>query len=149
MAKSLREGEIEELKSRCDMHTIISGYINLKKAGKNWAGLCPFHKEKTPSFTVDPRKQLYHCFGCGEGGDIISFIMKIENLDFIESAELLAKKINYNLKYIQSGGTEKSEKRSRLIEANELARKYYSYVLFNSRAILKILSYLEKRGFGS
>lgn len=147
MAKSLREGEIEELKSRCDMQTIISGYVNLKKAGKNYTGLCPFHKEKTPSFTVDPRKQLYHCFGCGEGGDIISFIMKIENLDFIESAELLAKKVNYSLRYIQSGGAEKSEKRSRIIDANELAKKFYNYVLFNSKNAAKILAYLKKRGF--
>lgn len=147
MSKSLREGEIEELKSHCDIKEIVSGYINLKKAGKNFNGLCPFHKEKTPSFTVDTRKQLFHCFGCGEGGDVISFIEKIENLDFIEAAELLAKKVNYNLRYVETGGFQSSEKKSRLIELNELAKKYYNYIFFNNRVSQKACFYLEKRGF--
>ena len=77
MAKSLREGEIEELKTRADIQSIVSGYVNLRKSGKNYSGLCPFHKEKTPSFSVDSQKQRYHCFGCGDGGDVIAFIMKI------------------------------------------------------------------------
>ncbi len=92
MNKSLKEGEINELKSRADIQSIVSGYVNLKKSGKNYLGLCPFHKEKTPSFSVDTRKQLYHCFGCGEGGDVISFIKKVENIDFVEAAEFLAKR---------------------------------------------------------
>jgi len=147
MAASLKEGEIEELKSRADIQSIISGYVNLKKAGKNYTGLCPFHKEKTPSFTVDAQKQLYHCFGCSEGGDIISFIMKMENLQFLEAAEFLAKKINYNLKYNQAGSPRETEKKSRLIEINELAARYYSYILFNSRVAAGALNYLKKRGF--
>ncbi|MBM3699366.1 MAG: DNA primase [Actinobacteria bacterium] len=147
MAASLKEGEIEELKSRADIQTIIAGYVNLKKAGKNFTGLCPFHKEKTPSFTVDARKQLYHCFGCSEGGDIISFIMKMENLQFLEAAEFLAKKINYSLKYNQEGAPRQTEKKSRLIEINELAARYYSYILFNSKVASGALDYLKKRGF--
>jgi DNA primase len=147
MAKSLREGEIEELKTRADIQSIISGYVNLKRAGKSYTGLCPFHKEKTPSFSVDPGKQLYHCFGCGEGGDVISFIMKVENLDFIEAAEFIAKKINYNLQYIHTDAPEITEKRSRLVELNDLARKYYSYVLFNSKTAASAMQYLEGRGF--
>ena len=125
MARSLREGEIEELKTRADIQSIISGYVNLKRTGKSYTGLCPFHKEKTPSFSVDPGRQLYHCFGCGEGGDVISFIMKVENLDFIEAAEFLAKKVNYNLQYIHTDAPEITEKRSRLVNLNEIAKKYY------------------------
>ncbi|MCL4378578.1 MAG: DNA primase [Actinobacteria bacterium] len=147
MNKSLKEGEINELKSRADIQNIISGYVNLKKAGKNYLGLCPFHKEKTPSFTVDARRQLYHCFGCSEGGDVISFIMKIENLDFIEAAEFLAKKVNYNLNYVYSGSPEISEKKSKLVELNELAKKYYNFVLFSSKAAQAAKNYLIKRGF--
>ena len=147
MARSLREGEIEELKTRADIQSIISGYVNLKRTGKSYTGLCPFHKEKTPSFSVDPGRQLYHCFGCGEGGDVISFIMKVENLDFVEAAEFLAKKVNYNLQYIHTDAPEITEKRSRLVDLNELARKYYSYVLFNSKASLSAMQYLEERGF--
>jgi DNA primase len=147
MAKSLREGEIEELKTRAEIQSIISGYVNLRKAGRNYSGLCPFHKEKTPSFSVDSQKQRYHCFGCGEGGDVIAFIMKIENLDFVEAAEFLAKKVNYNLQYLHTETHEVVEKRSRLVELNELAKKYYNYVLLNSKIAEKALQYLTGRGF--
>ena len=147
MPKSLKEGEIEELKSRSDIQSILSGYMNLKKTGKSYSGLCPFHKEKTPYFTVDPLKQLYQCFGCGAGGDVINFIMKIENLAFMEAAEFLARKVDYNLKYIHTEGPGKAEKKSRLVELNELAKKYYNYILLNNRAGARALSYLEKRGF--
>ena len=149
MTVSLKDGEIEELKSHADIHTIVSGYVNLKKTGKNYSGLCPFHKEKTPSFTVDTRKQLFHCFGCGEGGDVISFIMKIENLDFIEAVELLAKKVNYNLKFTDDKTFKKTEKKSRIYDLNELAVKYYEYILFNSNYAAKAISYLKSRGFNS
>ncbi|MCL4418315.1 MAG: CHC2 zinc finger domain-containing protein [Actinobacteria bacterium] len=147
MNKSLKEGEINTLKSRADIQSIVSGYVNLKKSGKNYLGLCPFHKEKTPSFSVDTRRQLYHCFGCGEGGDVISFIMKVENIDFVEAAEFLAKKVNYNLQFIHAGSPEASEKRSRLVELNELARKYYNFVFFKSKKAAPARSYLIKRGF--
>jgi DNA primase len=145
MSRSLKDGEIEELKSRCDIKEIVSGYINLKKAGRNYTGLCPFHKEKTPSFSVDPVKQFFHCFGCGQGGDILSFIQKIENLDFVEAAEMLAKKVNYNLKYNETGDFKPVEKKSKLIELNELAKKYYNYILFNNKAGSRARNYLEKR----
>ena len=105
MSKSLKDGEVDELKSHADIYGIVSGYVNLKKSGKSYSGLCPFHKEKTPSFSVDPAKQLYHCFGCGEGGDVISFVEKIENLDFLESVEFIAGKVGYKLKYNMSGSS--------------------------------------------
>ncbi len=148
MGRSLKEGEVEELKSRADIHSVISNYVKLKKTGKNYTGLCPFHKEKTPSFTVDTSKQLYHCFGCGAGGDVINFIEKIENLDFVEAVEFLAKRVGYNLKYNLSGASKESTNvKNRLIELNELAKKYFNFVLFNSKAGLTSLNYLKERGF--
>ena len=148
MNKSLKEGEVEELKSRTDIYGIVSGYVKLKKAGRNYTGLCPFHKEKTPSFTVDTSKQLYHCFGCGEGGDVINFIEKIENTEFVEAVEFLAKKVGYTLKYNFSGFSKESSKsKDRLIELNEQAKKYFGYVLFNSKKGLPSLNYLKSRGF--
>lgn len=83
---------IDEVKSRCDIVNVISQYISLKQSGSNFSGLCPFHSEKTGSFHVNQGKQIYKCFGCGEGGDVINFVMKIENLDFIEAVKLLAEK---------------------------------------------------------
>ena len=145
MTKSLKDGEAAELKNNTDIISIVSNYVSLKKSGKNFTGLCPFHKEKTPSFMVDPQTQLYHCFGCGNGGDVISFIMKMENLNFIEAVELIARKTGYALKYVETGSFEKEEKRSRLIELNELARKYYNYVLFETKTGRRALSYLKSR----
>lgn len=145
MTKSLKDGEAAELKNNTDIISIVSNYVSLKKSGKNFTGLCPFHKEKTPSFMVDPQTQLYHCFGCGNGGDVISFIMKMENLNFIEAVELIARKTGYALKYVETGSFEKEEKRSRLIELNELARKYYNYVLFETKTGRRALLYLKSR----
>ena len=148
MSRSLKDGEIDELKSRADIYNIVSNYVGLKKSGKSYSGLCPFHKEKTPSFSVDPGKQLYHCFGCGEGGDIISFIEKIENMDFIEAIEFIANKIGYKLKYNMTGVSKESGRvRNRLYEINELAKKYFQFILHNSKSGKVPLDYLKKRGF--
>ncbi|MBC8388109.1 MAG: DNA primase [Actinobacteria bacterium] len=147
MARSLKEGEVNELKSRISIQDIVSNYVNLKKTGKSYVGLCPFHKEKTPSFTVDSIKQLYHCFGCGEGGDVISFIMKIENMEFVEAVEFLAKKVGYSLKYVHSRSSESGRFRNRLIDLNELAKKYYNFILFNRKVAGATLDYLKNRGF--
>ena len=145
MSRSLKDGEVNELKLNADIYNLVSSYVNLKKSGKNFMGLCPFHKEKTPSFTVDTKTQLYHCFGCGEGGDVISFIMKAENLSFIESVELLAKKVNYNLKYVETGHIEEHDGKNRLFEISELAKKYFNYILFKSKNGVKALNYIKDR----
>lgn len=149
MVRSLKEGEVTQLKQNTDIISLVSNYVSLKKAGKNYTGLCPFHKEKTPSFVVDPLTQLYHCFGCGNGGDVISFVMKIENLSFIEAVELIAKKTGYTLKYTETGSFENKEKRSRLIELGELAKNYYRYVLSQSRTGRRALAYLKSRKLSS
>ena len=90
MSYIINDEIIEKIRDTSDIVTIVSRYVSLKRSGSNYMGLCPFHNEKTPSFTVSDTKQLFHCFGCGEGGDVISFIMKIENLTFPEAIEYLA-----------------------------------------------------------
>src|SRR6056297_1644844 len=87
----------EKIKERLDIVEVVSDYINLKKTGKNYQGLCPFHQENTPSFTVNPDNQFYYCFGCGKGGDLFNFVMEIENITFYESLKLLAKRANIDL----------------------------------------------------
>ncbi|MFB0971862.1 MAG: CHC2 zinc finger domain-containing protein, partial [Neofamilia sp.] len=89
MAYFIDENTIEEIKDRADIVSEISNYVDIKKIGANYKGLCPFHSEKTPSFTVSPQKQIYKCFGCGEGGNVINFIMKIEGLSFPEACKKL------------------------------------------------------------
>jgi len=147
MGRSLKEGEVEELKSRVDIYGIISSYVKLKKTGRNFTGLCPFHKEKTPSFTVDTTRQFYHCFGCGVGGDVIDFIERIENMEFPEAVEFLAKKVGYKLKYNLGGSKDSSELKNLLAKLNEQAVKYFNFVLFNSKNGIIALDYLKNRGF--
>lgn len=115
--------ELEEIKNRIDVAEFIGGYVQLKQAGKNFKGLCPFHNEKTPSFVVSPERQMWHCFGsCGEGGDIFSFLMKIEGLSFPEAVKALAEKAGVQLK---NRSYEQDESKVKLYEANELAADFY------------------------
>ena len=88
----LSESFISELKARNDIEEVISSYVNVKRRGRNLVGLCPFHSEKTPSFTVYPDSQSFYCFGCGAGGDVVTFVKKIENLDYIEAVKSLAQR---------------------------------------------------------
>lgn len=137
------EGLLEEIKLRVDIVELISDYVSLKKAGQNYKGLCPFHSEKTPSFIVSPSKQIFHCFGCGAGGDIVSFLMKHENLSFVEVIRYLAKKAGIDLRGIKLDKSNTYEMREKLININEEALKIFRKNLENSE-IAK--NYLEKRG---
>ncbi|HEB75081.1 MAG TPA: DNA primase, partial [Nitrospirae bacterium] len=83
---------VEDVKERLDIVDVLSGYIDLRRAGRNFKALCPFHSEKTPSFVVSPDKQIFHCFGCGAGGDVVTFVMKYENLTFPEAVRALARR---------------------------------------------------------
>ena len=137
--------KIEEIKSRSDIVKVISDYIKVKQSGANYKGLCPFHGEKTPSFYINTSKQIYKCFGCGEGGDVINFIMKIENLEFMDAVKLLAKdcgvEINTNMDEQSKIRMEKIKKFQDL--NTEAARYYFSNLIKQKNYGYE---YLRKRG---
>lgn len=138
--------QIEEIRSRLDIVDIISEYVTLKQAGGGtYKGLCPFHNEKTPSFMVSQNKQIFHCFGCGEGGDMFKFLMKVENIEFKEALKILARKANVELKFSKEELVQKSRKET-LLEISNLAAQYYNYILTNKEQGKKAKEYLLKRG---
>ena len=126
------EDFLSELRTRADMESVASSYVTLKRRGRILTGLCPFHNEKTPSFTVYPETQSYYCFGCGNGGDVITFIKNIENLDYTEAVRLLADRVG--LAVPQDSGYDAGlyEKRRRMFEANRLAARYFHNTLYSS-----------------
>lgn len=134
-----------EIKNRLDLIDVISGHVVLKKTGRNYWGLCPFHKEKSPSFSVNPDKGIYKCFGCGEGGDAISFLMKINNESFFEVISDLAQKFNIELP-ATGKSSEKTEFRHLIYEYNMEATKFYNDKLMNSHEGAKAKEYLINRG---
>lgn len=120
---------MQDLKSRCDITDIVSSYVNLKRRGKNMVGLCPFHNEKSPSFNVYPENNSFYCFGCGAGGDVITFIRKIENLDYIEAVKMLADRVGLQMPE-QGVDDSMSRLRQRVLEINrESARFFHSALL--------------------
>jgi DNA primase len=121
-------GQSEEIKSKLDIVEVIREYTPVKAVGANFQALCPFHNEKTPSFVISPDKQIWHCFGCGRGGDVFAFIMEKEGLGFMETLRLLAPKAGVVLKYENQ---EEHSKRNRVLDILELAGKYYAHVLNN------------------
>ena len=136
---------IDEVKNRCDIVNVISQYIHLKNSGSNYSGLCPFHNEKTGSFHVNQKKQIYKCFGCGEGGDVINFVMKIENLDFIEAVKLLAEKNGIEFKTNLSEVDKAKMESIKLMQDIHLkAARFYFSNLINSKNFG--YDYLRKRG---
>jgi DNA primase len=137
---------LEEIRNRCDIVDIISEYVHLKPAGKGFKGLCPFHGEKTPSFMVSPEKQLFHCFGCGEGGNVFNFLMKYEKLSFFEAVKILAKKSGVSLPVDEEKENLLYKKKERLYKLNNLAANYYRECLSRTNQGKKIINYLKKRG---
>lgn len=138
---------IDEVVSRSDIVDIISGYIKLKKNGSSYVGLCPFHNEKSPSFSVSPGKQLYHCFGCGVGGNVITFVMEYENYTFLEAVKYLADKAGMQLPETSYSEEEKKNRdlKAKLLEINKIAATYYYHHLKAENGKIG-LSYLQKRG---
>jgi len=120
--------------------------VHLKPAGKGFKGLCPFHEEKTPSFMVSPEKQLFHCFGCGEGGNVFNFLMKYEKLSFFEAVKMLAQKSGVPLPVDEEKEDILHKKKERLYKLNNLVANYYRECLFRSNQGKKIINYLKKRG---
>ncbi len=134
---------VEQIKNSLDIVDVISKYVVLKKAGHNYSGLCPFHNEKTPSFVVTPSRQIFKCFGCGEGGDVLAFLMKINNQNFKEVIEEQAAALGIELPRASKDSLKYKEEKERLLGAMDEAMKFYHQnLLKNERA----LEYLEKRG---
>ncbi|HEY82845.1 MAG TPA: DNA primase [Dehalococcoidia bacterium] len=139
---------IEDVKQRTDIVGVVSQYVALKKAGRNLSGLCPFHSERHPSFFVYPEQQSWHCFGCNTGGDVLSFVMKKENLDFGEALRLLAEKAGVTIPSRAPRGEEK-EAKERLYKANETAAQFFHNLLLNSSEGEKARGYLASRGLSA
>src|SRR5574344_402240 len=120
------EEVVEEIRQKNDIVDIVSGYVRLQKKGSNYFGLCPFHNEKSPSFSVSPNKQMYYCFGCGAGGNVFTFIMEYENYSFQEAIKFLADRAGVSLPEIEyNEETRKREsRRSKLLEINTKAANY-------------------------
>ncbi len=134
---------IEEIRSRNDIVELIGTYVNLKRAGSNFSGLCPYHSEKSPSFTVFPATQSFYCFGCGAGGDAITFAMRSENLDYPAAVEFLAKRAGITIEKNES--EERGVSRSRIFEMNLAAAKYFRNCLFDEKLGGQGMDYLANK----
>ncbi len=140
-------GQSQEIKDRLDIVEVLSGYIRLTKAGRNFKALCPFHNEKSPSFIVSPDRQSWHCFGCGEGGDIFTFVMKIEGMEFIEALKMLAGRAGVELAKINTAAVKEASKKKNLdMEICQAAKIFYKEKLAKDINGLKARKYLLGRG---
>ncbi|OQM44911.1 DNA primase [Anoxybacillus sp. UARK-01] len=150
MGYRIPEEMIEEIRRSVDIVDVISDYVQLKKQGRNYFGLCPFHGEKTPSFSVSPEKQIFHCFGCGAGGNVFSFLMDIEGLSFTDAAARLAARANIDLAPLpldhQHKRPAEASDAKKMIEAHELLKKFYHHLLINTKEGQHALDYLQERG---
>jgi DNA primase len=150
VAGRIRDDDIAEVREKARIDDVVSGYVTLKRAGGgSLKGLCPFHDEKTPSFNVNPARQFFHCFGCGEGGDVISFLMKVDGLTFTEAVERLAEKFGVQLR--REDGDDEPQRprgpaRGRLIEAHKVAQEFYAEQLGGRDAVVA-RQFLHERGF--
>ena len=140
----LPDSFLDELKARSDITEIVSGYVSLKRRGKNMVGLCPFHNEKTPSFNIYPENGSFYCFGCGTGGDVITFIRRIENLDYMEAVRFLAQRAGLNVPEDQVDDG-MARLRSRILEINRETARFYHRILMGEEGKAG-LSYLTGRG---
>ncbi|MDU2558479.1 MAG: DNA primase [Anaerococcus prevotii] len=140
----ISDGKINQILQSSNIVDIIGEYVDLKRAGSSFKGLCPFHNEKTPSFTVDEKKQLFHCFGCGAGGDVVSFIMQKEGLSYPESLKFLADKAGISIDYTEDPGVNKKNKE--LFDINKDIMMFFYKNLLTDR---KAQAYLKNRGLSS
>lgn len=140
------EDVIKEIQSRVDIVDLVSDYVKLKKSGENYVALCPFHSEKTPSFTVSPKKQLFYCFGCGTGGNVFTFVMKKENLNFPEAVRFLAEKYGLEIREYDDGISDSFRLKREIYNINKIAADFYHDVLLTKYEGEKAKDYLKSRG---
>ncbi|MGE7182875.1 DNA primase [Peribacillus sp. NPDC006672] len=146
----IEDEKINQIREAVDIVDLIGEYVQLKKQGRNYFGLCPFHGENSPSFSVSTEKQIFHCFGCGAGGNIFTFLMDIEGYNFVESAKVLAEKGNVPLDVEINKDSKRSNMPAgsqQMVEAHDLLRKFYNHLLVNTKEGQDALEYLLKRGF--
>jgi DNA primase len=142
---SIPQHKIDEVRSASDVLDLVSGYVTLKKSGRNYFGLCPFHPEKTPSFSVNPDKQIFHCFGCGAGGNVFTFLMRHEGISFPEAVKFLAQRAGIRLEFEERDETVNKENET-LYYTNEFAARFFQETLLSSTG-KDALRYLNDRGF--
>ncbi|HTC69756.1 MAG TPA: DNA primase [Acidothermaceae bacterium] len=151
MAGRIPDSDIARVRELSPVVDVISEHVTLKSAGGgSMKGLCPFHDERSPSFNVTPARGFWHCFGCGEGGDVISFVQKIDHLSFTEAVERLAARVGYELHYEQGGSAPRAQQgqRARLVEAHKAAAEFYAEQLTTAEAVIG-RTFLDERGFDS
>lgn len=141
----------EEIRSRNRLEDVVGAYVALKRSGKSLTGLCPFHNEKTPSFSVSPTKQLYYCFGCGASGDVFDFVMQYERLDFVEAVKRLAERAGIVLEIENETPSQRKSRQTRdtVLKINMLAARYFRYRLVKSKLAAEAREYLSSRGVSS
>jgi len=146
----ISEEKISEIRERCSILTIVSGYLSLKKSGNNYFGLCPFHSEKSPSFTVNEDKGIFHCFGCGTGGNVFTFLMRIEGISFPEAVRKIAEIEGIEIPEGSRGhAKEEDSKREGLFAVHEKVVDHYHRLLMRSHQSADVRDYLKKRGLDS
>lgn len=145
MAGLISDQILEQVRQANDVVEVISSYFPLKRAGANLRALCPFHKEKTPSFNVSPQKQIWHCFGCGEGGDVFKFVMKYENLEFTEAVRRLAERAGIRVEFEEARGGPSRDEKELLIKLHEQAASFFHEYLLKDKAAEPARAYLKKR----
>ena len=136
---------IEEVRQANDIVDVISQYVHLKRSGRNFFGLCPFHNEKSPSFSVSPDKQIFHCFGCGVGGNVFTFLSKIEGINFVEAVQILAERANIQLPTFENhADAAREELKTKVYKVNEFTAQYYHENLYRPNAKIA-QEYVKKR----
>ena len=145
----IEQSVINEIKDKTDILDLVSEYVKLEKRGRNYIGLCPFHDEKTPSFTVSEDKQICHCFGCKKGGNVFQFTQEIKDLSFVEAVKELGERINISVDIGNSSDytSQIASNDLTMIEMHELMHEYYQYALLKTVEGEEALNYLTKRGF--
>src|SRR5690625_3231113 len=129
MSRTIPEELIEQIRQEHNIVEIIGEYVQLKRQGRNYFGLCPFHDESTPSFSVTEEKQIFHCFGCGKGGNVYTFLMEIETFSFLDAVQYLAERADIKLPQIKPNQSALSEEANTILAANEWLAKYYHHLL--------------------
>lgn len=145
----IRQDDVDAVRERTNLVEVVQQYVGLRKAGRAFSGLCPFHTEKTPSFTVDPAKQVYYCFGCGQGGNVFRFLMDVEHLTFPEAVERLARGAGVTLRYegVSPGERRSRSRRESLYGANQQAAELFHHFLLEAKEAEAARAYLQSRGF--